>query len=79
MYKPLYGAISQDNPRWLTISPKADDRDPNKYLNILYEEFANIRKFANKILGVVEFANLRMHFHIMYSLTDRDWETASLD
>lgn len=67
----LYNTISQSSPRWLTISPRADDRHPDKYLDVWYEEFIKIRKFSSNILGVVEFENLRMHFHIVYSVTDR--------
>lgn len=85
-YQPLYDKIQEENPRWLTISPPADCKTPDKFLELWYEEFSKFRKFATRVLGVVEFANLRMHFHICYSVKDRikeyrvinDWRQSNM-
>lgn len=69
-YSYKYNLILKSDPMWLTISPPASDRDPSIEYNEWLLDFEDLLKCADNILGVVEFANYRMHFHIMYSCKD---------
>lgn len=68
-YRPLYDSIKR-RPRWLTISPPYSNIDPDDYLREWNEEFFKFRYFADKILGVAEIANGRIHFHFVYEQKD---------
>lgn len=69
-YYPTFVAIMSKNPMWLTVSPRADDRDPTVAYKEWLNTFDKFRACSHYILGVVEFANYRMHFHILYSCKD---------
>lgn len=68
-YRCEYDAIKH-RPRWLTISPPYSHDDPDLDMKRWYAEFFKFRYFADKILGVAEFANGRLHFHFVYELKD---------
>jgi len=70
-YLIYYEKIKQNNPMWLTVSPPYNDKDPTAYYNDWLDDFEELLKCSKYILGVVEFANNRMHFHIMYSCDDK--------
>lgn len=69
-YNIKYDIILSRNPKWLTISPRYSDKDPTiDYIDWL-DDIEELLKCSSHLLGVVEFANDRMHFHIMYDCTD---------
>lgn len=70
MYSTLYTDIASQNPKWLTVSPPANDTDPLVYYDDWLSCFEKLLACSDNILGVVEFANYRMHFHILYACTD---------
>lgn len=71
MYKDLYDDILSSAPFWLTISPTFDARTPSVANKEWWDELTDLLKCSSKILGVAEFNNERLHYHIMYSCTDR--------
>lgn len=73
-YLTLYGKIKSQGMRWLTISPPISDSDPDVYYDMWFEEFELFRKFVKNIILIVEFSNLRMHFHAVYSVKDKKKE-----
>lgn len=73
-YDALYKTILCQGMRWLTISPPISDIDPDKYLDAWIDDLENMRKVAKNMILVVEFANLRMHFHAVYSVKDKKKE-----
>lgn len=65
-----YQYIMGTHPKWLTISPPANEDNPDKYYDMWLDDIEDLLKCSDAILGVVEFASYRMHFHIMYSCKD---------
>lgn len=69
-YSIKYKIILSRKPKWLTISPRFSDKDPTlDYIDWL-DDIEDLLKCSSHILGVCEFKNDRMHFHIMYDCTD---------
>lgn len=69
-FRPFYEAVKL-RPRWLTISPPYSHEDPDDFLKGWYEEFYEFRYFGDKIFGVMEEKQGRLHFHLIYELKDR--------
>lgn len=71
-YRPLYDKIKSQGMKWLTISPPYNDIDPMKYYESWTYDFEDFRKLAKEVIIVAELTKeLRMHFHIVYSVKDR--------
>lgn len=71
VHQSEYNIISDRNRKiFLTVSPPADDSDPECYNRYWLDRFTELLKCADHLIGVTEFANNRMHFHIVYSCTD---------
>lgn len=57
--------------RWLTISPPAPmGGSAQKLFDDWLNDFMQFRKFATTLIGVGEFANERLHFHILFTTKD---------
>lgn len=57
--------------KWLTISPpRPMGGSAQKLFDQWLNSFMQFRKFATTLVGVAEFANERLHFHILYTVKD---------
>lgn len=57
--------------KWLTISPPSPSAgSAQEHFDDWLKSFMMFRKFAEHLLGVAEFENGRLHFHIMYTVKD---------
>lgn len=63
--------IGDQQDRWLTISPPHNDDDPNLYLKAWISKLLPLIHIAHNLILVAEVTNLRLHFHIYYSLKDK--------
>ena len=71
-YRPLYNNIKNGHPRWITISPRYSDRDPEEDYRDFKEEILEPLRKAGVILGVAEMTdNLRLHYHLMLDEDDK--------
>lgn len=71
-YINKYMSIKYATPKWLTISPKSvENISPDELFKFyLCTYLKNLVACSKDVLGVVEFANERMHFHIFLDVKD---------
>lgn len=70
-YARDHDSIMSLNPRWLTISPPADTDEPLASLGYWLKKFRCLNDISRDFILVAEVSDqLRLHFHILYSLKD---------
>lgn len=71
-YRPLYDFIKKGRCRWITISPRYSDREPECDYKDFREDFLEQLIKAGTVLGVAEMTeNLRLHYHLLLDEQDK--------
>lgn len=72
-YQTIYDLVANIYPnqrRFLTISPPHSDEDPECKQRYWLSQLLDLRYCATNVIGVTEFKDERMHFHIVLQVTD---------
>jgi len=72
-YSPLLDLMRKTgNLRWLTVSPPADDKDPELSYKDWMQRLKPLVNIASSLILVAEISSqLRLHFHILFCSKDK--------